>query len=157
MLKSSPGITGLLALLAALAVALPSASGVVAQAQDGNTLTVQVLEESADGVPIPDFQVQLLGIPEGQAGADGQQLAALRSDDQGQATFTGLDDGLYQVVNAPYEEGRSCVALPSAMIELDDENPSADAQVIVQCGDTAVWQLALLALPAVAVADPDTP
>lgn len=146
----------LFALLAAVAVVLPAASGVLAQAQGDYTLVVEVREESRDGDLIPDFQVQLLGLPTGVED-EAQQIAVLETDELGQVTFTGLSEGLYQAVNVPYEEGRACVALPSELVELDDEARTGNAIVIVECGDTAAWQLLLLALPAVTVGDPDTP
>lgn len=151
------GATRLFALIAVLAITMPIAHGVLAQAQGDYSLTVEVRKESRDGDLIPNFQVQLLGIPTGVENGQGQKIAVLATDDQGQATFEGLPEGLYQAVNVPYEEGRSCSALPSELVELNDETMTGNAVVIVECGDTAAWQLLLLALPAVTVGDPITP
>lgn len=145
--------TFLFVALAVVALMVPASSVV---AQGDLSITVNVREETVDGDPIPEFAVRLLGIPADGMG-EAEELGTLETDENGQVTFSGLAAGTYQAVGVPYEEGRACSALPSELVEFGDAMTTGEAFVLVECGETAAWQLLLLALPAVTVGDPDTP
>ena len=141
-------IRGAVTLVAVLAL-----SGAVAFAQGGNVLNVRVLEGNLSGDRVDNAGDARGGIEVmvNSLNLGGETVDQGTSDDNGMIAFSGLADGMYQVVAS---ETRDCTPMAGPLVELGPGRSETEAIIVVECDFSFLFALLPVALVDPAVDSP---